>query len=59
MKEWYDAIASAEDVAKLEEVRIAVFGKKGVLPAEFAKMKSLPNEEKGAFAKALNDHKRH
>jgi len=57
LKEWYDAIEAAEDVAKLEEVRIAVFGKKGVLAGEFAKMKSIPNEEKGAFAKELNLHK--
>jgi len=27
LKEWYDAIASAGDVGKLEEIRIAVFGK--------------------------------
>lgn len=57
LKEWYDAIASADSVEKLEETRIAVFGKKGVLAAEFAKMKSVPNEEKGAFAKELNTHK--
>jgi len=57
VQEWYDAIASAQDVEKLEEIRIAVFGKKGVLAAEFAKMKSVPNEEKGAFAKELNMHK--
>ena len=57
MQEWYDAIASAVDVEKLEEIRIAVFGKKGMLAAEFAKMKSVPNEEKGTFAKSLNEHK--
>ncbi|HHH72719.1 MAG TPA: phenylalanine--tRNA ligase subunit alpha [Sulfuricurvum sp.] len=57
MQEWYDAIASAQNVEKLEEIRIAVFGKKGVLAGEFAKMKSIPNEEKGVFAKELNMHK--
>ena len=57
MQEWYDAIASAQSVSELEEIRIAVFGKKGVLAAEFAKMKDVPNEEKGAFAKELNEHK--
>ena len=31
--------------------------KKGVLAAEFAKMKTAPNEEKGKIAKELNTHK--
>jgi phenylalanyl-tRNA synthetase alpha chain len=38
-------------------VRIEIFGKKGVLAAEFAKMKEVPNEEKKAFAKNLNIQK--
>ena len=54
MKEWYESIASAENMERLEEVRVAIFGKKGFLAQEFAKMKSLPNEEKAAFAKELN-----
>ena len=29
MKEWYESISSAEDLEKLEELRIAIFGKKG------------------------------
>lgn len=57
MKEWYDAIQEAQDVARLEEIRISVFGKKGVLAAEFIKMKSAPNEEKAKIAKDLNTHK--
>jgi len=57
LKEWYNAIDNAETVERLEEIRIAVFGKKGVLAAEFAKMKSAPNEEKSAIAKELNIHK--
>ena len=57
MKEWYDAIKEAQSVEKLEEVRISVFGKKGVLAAEFAKMKSATNEEKAQLAKELNTHK--
>ena len=57
LKEWYDKINSAQDVQSLEEIRIAVFGKKGVLAAEFAKMKSAPNEEKSQIAKELNTHK--
>ena len=57
MKEWYKKIEDAKDLGEIEEIRIAVFGKKGVLAAEFAKMKSVPNEQKAQFAKDLNKHK--
>ena len=57
MKKWYDAIKEAQSVEALEEIRISVFGKKGVLAQEFAKMKTAPNEEKGKIAKELNIHK--
>ena len=57
MKQWYDALEAADSVEILEELRISIFGKKGVLAAEFAKMKDIANEKKGAFAKELNIHK--
>ncbi|MEK6659084.1 MAG: phenylalanine--tRNA ligase subunit alpha, partial [Campylobacterota bacterium] len=57
MKDWYDAIKDAQSVDKIEEIRIAVFGKKGVLVAEFAKMKAAPDEEKSKIAQELNTHK--
>lgn len=57
LKEWYDAINEAQSVEKLEEIRISLFGKKGVLAAEFAKMKTAPNEQKAKIAKELNTHK--
>jgi phenylalanyl-tRNA synthetase alpha chain len=57
LKEWYDAIDNAKSVEKLEEIRLAVFGKKGILADQFAKMKSAPNEEKAQIAKDLNNHK--
>ena len=57
MKEWYEKIKEAQSVEALEEIRISVFGKKGVLATEFAKMKSAPNEEKSKIAKELNTHK--
>ena len=57
MKEWYDAIQEAQSVERLEEIRISVFGKRGVLAAEFVKMKTAPNEEKAKIAKDLNNHK--
>jgi len=57
LKEWYDEIQKAQSVEKLEDIRISVFGKKGVLAAEFAKMKTAPNEEKSKIAQELNTHK--
>ena len=57
MKEWYDAINDAQSVDRLEEIRISVFGKKGVLAEQFAKMKSASNEDKAQIAKDLNMHK--
>ena len=57
MKEWYEKIKEAESVESLEEIRVAVFGKKGVLAEEFSKMKTAPNEEKAQIAKDLNTHK--
>ena len=57
LKEWYDKINEAQDVESLEEIRIAIFGKKGILAAEFARMKTASNEEKSQIAKELNTHK--
>lgn len=57
MQEWYTAIQSADTIDKIEEVRLAIFGKKGIMAAEFARMKEVPDEEKGTFAKELNIHK--
>ena len=57
MEEWYDAIREAQSVEKLEEIRVSVFGKKGVLATEFAKMKTASKEQKAQIAKDLNNHK--
>jgi len=57
LKEWYDKINEAQSVETLEEIRISLFGKKGILAAEFAKMKTAPNEEKAQIAKDLNNHR--
>ncbi len=50
-------ILQAESLEELEKVRIELFGKKGVLAAEFAKMKDIPGPEKKAFAEGLNKQK--
>lgn len=57
MKEWYEAIKEAQSVEKIEEIRISVFGKKGVLAAKFADMKMATDEEKAKIAQELNIHK--
>ena len=57
MKEWYEKIKEAQSVEILEEIRISVFGKKGILAQEFAKMKDASEEEKAVVAKDLNTHK--
>ena len=57
MKKYIQKIRSALDLEELERLRIEVFGKKGVLAASFAKLKTLANEEKKAYAKEINSLK--
>lgn len=47
-------IDEAGTLESLEKTRVEIFGKKGVLAAEFAKMKDIPGPEKKAFAEGLN-----
>jgi len=49
-----------EEIASLdalEKIRVEIFGKKGLLTAEFAKLKDVPGPEKKAFAEGLNTKK--
>ncbi len=57
MKEWIEKIENANCLEDLENLRVETLGKKGVLTLEFAKMKTIPNEEKKAFAQNLNKQK--
>ena len=50
-------IKQADSLDALEKVRIELFGKKGVIAAEFAKLKDVPGSEKKAFAQGLNEKK--
>ncbi len=54
---WIEKINNATSLEILEQLRVETLGKKGVLSLEFAKMKSVPNEEKKAFAQKLNEQK--
>lgn len=57
MTHWIEKITNATSLEELENLRIDTLGKKGILTLEFAKMKSVPNEEKKAFAENLNTQK--
>jgi len=54
LQELFEKLHNASSLKELEDLRIEIFGKKGILAAEFAKMKSVPNEQKKEFAKNLN-----
>ncbi len=53
------AVNSCDDLKELEKLRVSIFGKKGYFAGQFAKMKSVPNEEKKDFAQKLNKDKEH
>jgi len=57
LQEYIDKINSSKTLKELEDVRVEIFGKKGVLAKQFAKMKDIPNEDKKEFAKNLNINK--
>ncbi len=57
MTTWIEKINNAASLEELENLRVETLGKKGVITSEFAKMKSVPNEEKKAFAENLNNQK--
>jgi len=57
MKNLEDNITQADSLESLEKVRVELFGKKGALAAEFAKLKDIPGPEKKAFAEGLNKNK--
>ena len=57
MTELIENINNATSLEELENLRIDTLGKKGILTLEFAKMKTIPNEEKKAFAQNLNEQK--
>ena len=52
--ELLDAIASASDLGKLEEVRIAAFGRKGRVSELMGGLGSLPPEQRKNYGQAVN-----
>jgi phenylalanyl-tRNA synthetase alpha chain len=57
LKELEDKISKAESLEVLEKTRVELFGKKGAIATEFAKLKDIPKAEKKAFAEGLNRNK--
>ena len=57
MKNLEDKIVQTDSLESLEKVRVELFGKKGLLAAEFGKLKTIPGPEKKAFAEGLNREK--
>ena len=57
MKELEEKIVQADSLEILEKVRVELFGKKGVIAAQFAKMKDVANDKKKEFAQNLNKQK--
>lgn len=57
MQKFIDEIQNAKTLNELENLRIAVLGKRGSLTAEFAKLKDLEGEEKKEFAAKINQLK--
>ena len=54
MEEIFSRINGAISTAELEEIRIAVMGKKGILTARFAELKNCDETQKKELAKELN-----
>jgi len=57
LEELASKIKKASTLEELEAIRVEIFGKKGILAAEFAKLKDIPPQEKKDFAKNLNEKK--
>ncbi|WP_163226533.1 phenylalanine--tRNA ligase subunit alpha [Campylobacter fetus] len=53
-QEIIDKIDQALSLDELEKIRVELFGKKGIITSEFAKLKDIPSDEKKAFAENLN-----
>ncbi|KAA6228762.1 phenylalanine--tRNA ligase subunit alpha [Campylobacter sp. LR286c] len=57
MQELIKKVLECQTLKDLEELRVFVLGKKGILTQEFAKLKDLDNEKKKEVAVSLNEQK--
>lgn len=54
MKDIEDSIKNSKSLSELEEIRVNLFGKKGIITQGFSKLKELDGDEKKSFAADLN-----
>jgi phenylalanyl-tRNA synthetase alpha chain len=52
-----EEIRKCRSVDAVEQIRQKLFGKKGYFPLQFAKLKTLSNDEKKTFASIINKEK--
>lgn len=57
MDEMISKIYSSKTLDELDEIRVKLFGKKGLITAEFSKIKDLKADVKKEFAQKLNEKK--
>ena len=57
MKELITKLQNTNSLELLEELRVEVLGKKGLLAKEFARLKDIPNKDKKEFAQNINSFK--
>lgn len=57
MDEIISKIYSSKTLDELDEIRVKLFGKKGLITSEFSKIKNLKADEKKEFAQKLNEKK--
>jgi phenylalanyl-tRNA synthetase alpha chain len=51
LQEWIEKIKNSTSLDELEQLRVDILGKKGALTLEFAKIKTIPNEQKKSLQK--------
>lgn len=54
---WLSEITNTKNLEELENLRVKILGKKGILTLEFGQMKHIANEDKKKFAQNLNMQK--
>lgn len=54
MKDIEESIENTKSLGELDEIRVNLFGKKGIITQGFSKLKELDGEEKKNFAASLN-----
>ena len=54
MEDFKSKIQNSTNLDELDKIRVELFGKKGLITAEFARLKEITPQEKKEFARNLN-----